>query len=41
MGVPRDVLPAIAQAALRDHCHLTNPRTASADDYLAMLEQSF
>jgi hypothetical protein len=41
MGVPREALPAIAQAALRDHCHLTNPRTASADDYLAMLEQSF
>jgi len=41
MGVPREALPAIAQAALRDHCHATNPRTASADDYLAMLESAY
>lgn len=41
MGVPRDVLPGIAQAATKDHCHATNPRAATAEDYLRMLEESF
>jgi len=41
MGVPRDVLPAIAEAAARDHCHVTNPRTASVADYAALLEESY
>ncbi len=41
MGTPRDVLPAIAAAALKDHCHATNPRAATEADYLGMLERSF
>lgn len=41
MGVSRDVLPGIAQAAMKDHCHATNPRAATAEDYLRMLEESF
>lgn len=41
MGVSRDVLPGIAQAAMKDHCHATNPRAATAADYLRMLEESF
>lgn len=41
IGVQRDMLPQIAEAALKDHCHLTNPRQASGDDYLQMLEDSF
>ncbi|MFZ5557176.1 MAG: iron-containing alcohol dehydrogenase [Pseudomonadota bacterium] len=41
MGVTRGELPAIAEAATRDHCHATNPRPASAADYLALLEASF
>jgi len=41
MGVPRDVLPGIAQAATKDHCHATNPRAATAEDYLRLLEESF
>ncbi|MBR3190596.1 iron-containing alcohol dehydrogenase, partial [Bosea sp. (in: a-proteobacteria)] len=36
MGVPREVLPAIAEAATQDHSSATNPRQASAADYLAM-----
>jgi len=40
MGTPRDVLPAIAAAALKDHCHATNPRAATEADYLRMLERS-
>lgn len=41
MGVPRDVLPAIAEAATKDHSSPTNARQAAAADYLAMLEASF
>lgn len=41
MGVPRDVLPAIAEAAPKDHCHATNPRKASVAEYLAILEASW
>jgi alcohol dehydrogenase class IV len=41
MGVPRDVLPDIAAAAPKDHCHATNPRAASVQEYLDVLEASF
>jgi 4-hydroxybutyrate dehydrogenase len=41
MGVPRAALAGVAQAAPRDHCHLTNPRVASIDDYLGLLEQAY
>ena len=41
MGVPREVLPAIAEAAVKDHSSASNPRAASAADYEAMLEESF
>jgi alcohol dehydrogenase class IV len=41
MGVPREVLSPIAQAAPKDHCHATNPRPATVADYLAMLEASY
>ncbi|WP_449256409.1 iron-containing alcohol dehydrogenase [Bosea sp. (in: a-proteobacteria)] len=41
MGVPRDVLPAIAEAAVLDHSSATNPRPATAADYARILEESF
>ena len=41
MGVPESVLPEIANAAVNDHCTATNPRSATASDYLALLEESF
>ena len=41
MGVQRADLPGIAEAALLDHCHATNPRVATRDDYLGMLEAAF
>ena len=41
MGVPRDVLPAIAEAATKDHCHATNPRPASVANYLGILQASY
>ena len=37
MGVSEEVLPAIALAATKDHCHATNPREASVDDYIGIL----
>lgn len=41
MGLPRNVIPAIAEAATKDHSSATNPREANAADYAAMLEASF
>jgi alcohol dehydrogenase class IV len=41
MGVTEDQLPAIAAAALKDHCHATNPRLASEAEYLALLKGAF
>jgi len=40
MGVNEAQLPGIARAALKDHCHATNPRTASEGDYLALLREA-
>jgi alcohol dehydrogenase class IV len=40
MGVRRDQFDAIIKGALADHCHKTNPRIASAQDYQEILSQS-
>ena len=40
LGIDAVVLGAIADAALGDHCHQTNPRAASRGDYLAILDES-
>ena len=40
MGVQRDQFSRIIEGALADHCHKTNPRLASVQDYEAMLEDS-
>ncbi len=40
MGVQTAAFDKIIQGALADHCHKTNPRIATADDYQTLLEQS-
>jgi alcohol dehydrogenase class IV len=40
LGVTADMFPNIIKGALADHSHQTNPRIASEQDYLRMLEQS-
>lgn len=40
MGVDGSQFDAIIRGAMADHCHKTNPRIATEDDYRAMLEHS-
>jgi alcohol dehydrogenase class IV len=38
MGVTAAQFDAVIHGAMADHCHKTNPRIATTDDYRAMLE---
>lgn len=41
LGVTEDMMEHVAQEALKDHCHGTNPRNATAADYLAIMRDSW
>ena len=40
MGVTPDLFEAVIDGAMADHCHKTNPRIATRDDYRQMLQAS-
>ena len=40
LGVQQEMFPKIIDGALKDHCHLMNPRLASVEDYENILNES-
>lgn len=40
MGVSEDMFDAVIQGAMADHCHKTNPRVATAEEYRELLRAS-
>ena len=40
MGVGADLFERVIDGAMADHCHKTNPRLATRDDYREMLSAS-
>ena len=41
MGVPKSFFDEARGKAMKDHCHATNPRIATAEEYRAMLEEAY
>ena len=41
MGVPKSFFDEAIAKALKDHCHATNPRIATAEEYRSMLEEAY
>ena len=40
LGVKREMFERVIDGAMADHCHKTNPRLATREDYVGMLEAS-
>lgn len=40
LGVTEEMMSHVAQEALKDHCHATNPRIATAEDYLGIMREA-
>ena len=40
LGVTRDLYERVIDGAMADHCHKTNPRIATREEYREMLEAS-
>jgi 4-hydroxybutyrate dehydrogenase len=40
LGVTPELFDKVIEGAMADHCHKTNPRIATADDYRGMLAAS-
>jgi len=41
MGVPNEALQGIAEAAPKDHCHGTNPRKPTVEEYRRLLDEAY
>jgi 4-hydroxybutyrate dehydrogenase len=41
MGVPKEALQGIAEAAPKDHCHGTNPRKPTVEEYRSLLNEAW
>jgi alcohol dehydrogenase class IV len=41
MGVPESFIDETIAKAMKDHCHATNPRIATADEYRQMIWESW
>jgi alcohol dehydrogenase class IV len=41
MGVPESFIDETIAKAMKDHCHATNPRIATREEYRQMIRQSW
>jgi 4-hydroxybutyrate dehydrogenase len=41
MGVTEAMMESVSHEALKDHCHATNPRIASAADYMYIMREAY
>jgi len=41
LGLTEEMMRHVAEEALKDHCHATNPRTPAAADYLTIMREAF
>ena len=41
LGVTGEMMEHVSHEAMKDHCHATNPRIASPEDYLAIMREAY